>query len=511
MSAKMRFSMEAILCDQVENKRTTRRKRLHESCENDACVSNTNKCTESNNELLRASASPDRPESSSLNSTNNIITSVQGSTSRSSYLIDNNFFPEEHENIGILEFEIYNSDQKAKNWKFWAVIFYPIIYHCTTTVVMDDLRLWPSNLLTNNYAAPQISCSAKHKKHFKSGKKKGTVSNINDYNDGKMAITRSSRSPCNPDNICRISTWLILGQCQRIAVTQWAKALCYNTEGSTSPKWQTNFTNTTRPGSSLEIYREPFRFNSDDEDHCEDSSRQTSKHSNSRSKASATKPAYSYIALIAMAILNSPEKKLTLSQICEFIINRFQYYREKFPAWQNSIRHNLSLNDCFIKIPREPGNPGKGNYWALDPKAEDMFDNGSFLRRRKRFKRQQSELDYQSVAYPRAPFLPPAPFLSSAFLGTPGVPAFPRLTPIRPAPPPLPFPPLVARLSESFPSRISIANPRTLIGPATTHAASPFPCISTDISPRCDHQKLLASMAAEVIASSQSDSSDPMA
>ncbi|XP_068447825.1 forkhead box protein B1-like [Clinocottus analis] len=105
-----------------------------------------------------------------------------------------------------------------------------------------------------------------------------------------------------------------------------------------------------------------------------------------RSTYSDQKPPYSYISLTAMAIQSCPEKMLPLSDIYRFIMDRFPYYREHTQRWQNSLRHNLSFNDCFIKIPRRPDQPGKGSFWALHPSCGDMFENGSFLRRRKRFK-----------------------------------------------------------------------------------------------------------------------------
>ena len=117
----------------------------------------------------------------------------------------------------------------------------------------------------------------------------------------------------------------------------------------------------------------------------------------SRESYGDQKPPYSYISLTAMAIWSSPEKMLPLSDIYRFITERFPYYRRNTQRWQNSLRHNLSFNDCFIKIPRRPDRPGKGAYWALHPAALDMFENGSFLRRRKRFKLPKIEKDALEV------------------------------------------------------------------------------------------------------------------
>ncbi|KAK8019227.1 hypothetical protein PG990_004365 [Apiospora arundinis] len=72
------------------------------------------------------------------------------------------------------------------------------------------------------------------------------------------------------------------------------------------------------------------------------------------------KPGHSYAQLIGMAILRAPNRRLTLSQIYKWISDSYSFYNANDAGWQNSIRHNLSLNKAFIKQERPKDDPGKG-------------------------------------------------------------------------------------------------------------------------------------------------------
>lgn len=97
-----------------------------------------------------------------------------------------------------------------------------------------------------------------------------------------------------------------------------------------------------------------------------------------------SKPPYSYAQLIVQAISSAPDRQLTLSGIYTHITKHYPYYRTADKGWQNSIRHNLSLNRYFLKVARSQEEPGKGSFWRVDSASEGKLVEQAFRKRRQR-------------------------------------------------------------------------------------------------------------------------------
>ncbi|KAK5663969.1 hypothetical protein OQA88_181 [Cercophora sp. LCS_1] len=152
-----------------------------------------------------------------------------------------------------------------------------------------------------------------------------------------------------------------------------------------------------------------------------------------------TKPNHSYATLIGMAILRSPQRRLTLSQIYKWISDTYSFYSPNDAGWQNSIRHNLSLNKNFIKQERPKDDPGKGHYWAIEPGTEHLFMKEKPSRKQiptaENLPVMSTRLEPSQPQMPQfhEPMLPPQPTMYQSSL-----PPMPTSSQIAPTPAPMP-------------------------------------------------------------------------
>ena len=106
------------------------------------------------------------------------------------------------------------------------------------------------------------------------------------------------------------------------------------------------------------------------------------------------KPAETYVALIGKALLSASTGSMTLSQIYDHIMEAHPFYRTTTLAWRNAVRHNLAINDCFVKAGRTE--VGRGFYWAIHASYVRAFSNGNFtVVRRKTQKNSQNQVPNQ--------------------------------------------------------------------------------------------------------------------
>ena len=87
----------------------------------------------------------------------------------------------------------------------------------------------------------------------------------------------------------------------------------------------------------------------------------------------------SYTSMIGQAILSNHAQRLTLGEIYEYIEEKFPAIESKVKGWRNCVRHNLSLNECFVKV--GPSMQGRGNNWTVHPSYVESFLRGQFRKR----------------------------------------------------------------------------------------------------------------------------------
>ncbi|XP_059182232.1 forkhead box protein M1 isoform X2 [Centropristis striata] len=94
------------------------------------------------------------------------------------------------------------------------------------------------------------------------------------------------------------------------------------------------------------------------------------------------RPPYSYMAMIQFAINSRKSRRMTLKEIYMWIEDHFPYFKEVAkPGWKNSIRHNLSLHDMFI---RETSPDGKVSFWTIRPEANRCLTLDQVYKQQKR-------------------------------------------------------------------------------------------------------------------------------
>ena len=86
-----------------------------------------------------------------------------------------------------------------------------------------------------------------------------------------------------------------------------------------------------------------------------------------------------YMEMIAKAFMCSPDKKLLLSNIYSYIQINYADFTSSKMSWRNSVRHNLSVNECFVKSGRSPS--GRGYFWSIHPACIKNFKQGNYQRR----------------------------------------------------------------------------------------------------------------------------------